>query len=67
MEHQAEIDELMTAVQVVYKVECGYCGESAEESLAAGSASGAAQRFYDLGWRTTESETLCGDCFENES
>lgn len=62
-----DIRELSAAVEVIYKVECTYCGDAAEESLAAGSAHGAAERFYELGWRTTVDDTLCPDCYSAEN
>ena len=63
---EAQLNELIAAVEVVYKVECTYCGDGAEESLAAGSAHGAARRFHETGWRTTLDDTLCPDCAETE-
>lgn len=62
-----EIDELSNAVEVVYKVECTHCGDSADESVGAGSTHGAARRFHESGWRTTSDDTLCPDCSETET
>ena len=63
---EADLKELMAAVEVVYKVECTYCGDAGVELLGAGSTHGAAQWFHERGWRTTLDDTLCPDCAEVE-